>query len=538
MKPEIVLHRISWLAIPCLLPFAPACVSSSTDAQNDTNKDAGLEPPAIVVDTAALRSTVGPYAFGMHTSVYDNALHSPSLPERIAQAGIKLFRYPGGGYSDNYHWSVHKLTPWANGNPGYLAGKSDFGSYVTVLESTGTAAMITVNYGSNLQGTGPGEPNEAAAWVAYANGAPDNETVIGVDSTGIDWKTVGYWASLRASAPLAVDDGYNFLRIAHSVPLGITYWEIGNEVFGNGYYAADDGYEFDLHLAYDIKPRNNNPALAPAVYGRGVVAYAVAMRNVDPTIRVGAVLVTPPKDYSWGPNWNTDVLAQCGTIIDFVIVHYYPAGSASSLPDAPRTDVPQIFSELKKSIAASAGANAANIEVTVTETGPTFSGVEDPFARGLFAVEDYVTFLEYGAVNVDWLELHAGGFLNERNDNIGPAFQGIQLAHSFVQPGDSLVKAKATMLGVIAHAALRADQTVALMVANLGTVARTGVPVTISGPPLASDGTRIDYQRLGTSTTVDGTISEPTPLSDIGNEFSIDLPPKTVTLITIPLATP
>jgi hypothetical protein len=72
-----------------------------------------------------------------------------------------------------------------------------------------------VNYGSNLAGTGGGEPAEAAAWVAYANGSPADQKVIGKDSTGYDWKTVGYWASLRASKPLEADDGQNFLRIAH-----------------------------------------------------------------------------------------------------------------------------------------------------------------------------------------------------------------------------------------------------------------------------------------------------------------------------------
>ena len=32
--------------------------------------------------------------------------------------------------------------------------------------------------------------------------------------------------------PLAVDDGYNFLRASHSAPFGIKYWELGNECYG------------------------------------------------------------------------------------------------------------------------------------------------------------------------------------------------------------------------------------------------------------------------------------------------------------------
>ena len=31
---------------------------------------------------------------------------------------------------------------------------------------------------------------------------------------------------------------FNFLAINHPTPEGIKYWEIGNETFGTGYYAA------------------------------------------------------------------------------------------------------------------------------------------------------------------------------------------------------------------------------------------------------------------------------------------------------------
>ena len=53
-----------------------------------------------------------------------------------------------------------------------------------------------------------------------------------MDQFGTNWQTVGYWASLRAAAPLAHDDGMNFLRISRAAPLGFKYWEIGNECYG------------------------------------------------------------------------------------------------------------------------------------------------------------------------------------------------------------------------------------------------------------------------------------------------------------------
>ena len=59
------------------------------------------------------------------------------------------------------------------------------------------------------------------------------------------------------------------------------------------------------------------------------------MKQVDPSIKIGAVLATPPDDYSWSyadlndndfknsnePYWNDEVLAHAAGAIDFVMVH-------------------------------------------------------------------------------------------------------------------------------------------------------------------------------------------------------------------------
>ncbi|MBY8854728.1 alpha-L-arabinofuranosidase, partial [Saccharothrix sp. MB29] len=58
------------------------------------------------------------------------------------------------------------------------------------------------------------------------------------------------------------------------------YWESANELYGNGHYGSQ--WEADDH-----------PDKSPAQYAALVVEYARAMKAVDPTIRVGAVLTTP-----------------------------------------------------------------------------------------------------------------------------------------------------------------------------------------------------------------------------------------------------
>lgn len=452
----------------------------------------------VQVNPVELGHSVAPTAFGIHGSVYDNALHDPAVPDLLRAAGITLIRWPGGGYSDNYHWATHTLTPFRDGSPGYRGPNTNFGSFISALESFGTQAMITVNYGSNQRSDGPGEPLEAAAWVAYANGDPSSEQVLGVDGTGFDWQTVGFWAALRASEPLETDDGKNFLRIAHPAPLEIRYWEIGNELFGNGYYAAE--FELDLHAPYDA-PRLNHPDLSPSTYGRGVVAYAAQMKAVDPSIRIGAVLNTPPMDYSWGPDWNEAVLKEAGDIADFLIVHWYPNGSMRQLLNAPRQQVPAMMEELRKSMAKCCPARASEPEITVTEMGPNSGvGIDAAHAQltGLFAVDGYSTLLEHGVVNIDWLELHNGSFLSERSQRLGPAYKGIQMVTRFAQAGDTFVTSSSSVpYALRSHAAVDSDGTLSVLLVNLAPASVATVNLAIEGGLASARAERWDYRPMG-----------------------------------------
>ena len=176
----------------------------------------------------------------MFVSAGDNQLMDAMMPQVLQNSGITTLRYPGGAYADNYHWSTYKPTKsQGTDQVGHYAPNNDFGHFARLLDKVGTA-VVTVNYGSNLDGTAGGTPEEAAAWVAYAMGDPANTKTIGKDASGRDWQTVGYWAGLRASQPLATDDGVNFLRIAHPTPVLIKYWEVGNEVYKNGYYVGPE----------------------------------------------------------------------------------------------------------------------------------------------------------------------------------------------------------------------------------------------------------------------------------------------------------
>ncbi len=182
-------------------------------------------------------ATLPEYGMGVHSSVYDGGLRyegSPvysQLDSALDEAGVNVLRYPGGGYADIFHFSTsrsyydgglvgHGFTPWwgEEGNYGWMSGKTDFGNFVKLLDATNSKTIITLNTGGALEYDNPsnpsklvvpshgGQPQEAAAWVAYANaeasiyGTP-SDIALGIDAEGNDWKTAGYWAKLRASTP-------------------------------------------------------------------------------------------------------------------------------------------------------------------------------------------------------------------------------------------------------------------------------------------------------------------------------------------------
>jgi hypothetical protein len=192
------------------------------------------------VETAKAEGTIYTTSIGISADRWDAKAFDEASVKLLKDAGITMLRFPGNnGIDALYHWSTGSITnPYTNDRAPAFAPERKFPAVVPVIDDLGTG-LVAVNYGSNLDGSGGGEPAEAAAWVAYANGKTDNKQVIGKDSKGNDWKTVGYWASLRASSPLPTDDGLNALRIMHLDPIGIQLWTVGNEPYYNGFYGQD-----------------------------------------------------------------------------------------------------------------------------------------------------------------------------------------------------------------------------------------------------------------------------------------------------------
>jgi len=531
----------------------------------------------VMVEADKPRAVMAPWVMAVHGTVSDAHLSDPEVIPLLRAAGVTTIRYPGGRIADTYHWSTYRPSNWQgldHPNVGYAAG-NDLGSFVKFMEQVGTT-IFTVNYGSNLLGAGAGEPAEAAAWVAYANGNPADTKALGKDSAGNDWQTVGYWAGLRAGTPLPTDDGKNFLRIGHAAPLGIRYWEVGNEVFENGYFGGE-GLEEDLHAPYskeakeNAKQRKKNSGLGPEAYGKNFVQFAQAMKSVDPRIKVGVSLDKPvsgqinrdeyvqdpvtgkyqqgisvsvKEDFNRGIDWARGVLSTTCNDLDFVALHWYPSDTteASGYKDldgykllaAPQETLRPMLAGLVDQLQKACGQKVRQIQVAFTEIGVApYVKVPEPVVPGLFAADLYPSLAEYGVVNADWAELHNGAFLDEHNKPGGPYF-GMQMVHALLNFNDALVAASSTSSMLSVHASKRADGSLGVMLINKDAKNATTVKLQINGgPALGVKGTRFDY---GKSNPPSGLTVQGKEMEGLGNSMSIPMPPYTATVIVFPKA--
>ena len=532
----------------------------------------------VTVQADKPRGFLPPRGLGVFSSVGDNQLMDPIMPQILQSSRVTTLRYPGGAYADNYHWSTYKPTKWQGTDQlGYYASQNDFGNFVHLVDQIGTA-VITVNYGSSLDGTGGGTPQEAAAWVAYAMGDPANTKPIGKDSTGHDWQTIGYWAGLRASQPLASDDGLNFLRIGLPNPVLIKYWEVGNEAYKNGYYGGQ-GTEEDLHAAYPKDPKDNekqrrkNANLSPDAYGNNLLQYIKTMKAVDGRIKVGASLDIPlAGDWNTSGDWVQDPITtkwveakgtglggpqknfdgsrlgpersqDCGQGDRFrfsPLVHgrnnrglrlegHRQQGTLLKTQD----DLPKIMAGLLDLFQKYCGQNMQNMQLLVTEFGITpWIKVNDEIVSALLAADAYATLVEDGAANIDWAELHKNGFLNDENKP-GPAYFAPQLIRQMANLNDKIVTAASSNALLAVHASLRNDGSVGVMFINKDPKNNATVKVTVTGASLAAKGTRFDF---GKSNPASQYAVAGVPADGLGNSFTVIVPSYTITDLVIPKA--
>ncbi len=396
---------------------------------------------AIDVNAAKSLGTVSSVANGLNTATFDGHLNDSASTSAIAAAGITALRYPGGSTADAYRWQTNTTVDGL----GYANPANGFDDFMGIAQKTGASPIITVNYGS-------GTAAEAAAWVKYAN----------------------------------VTKHY-----------GVKYWELGNEIPGDGTYGSQ--------WEHNTKPKG------ATTYANNIADYITQMKAVDPSIKVGAVITTynswpdglVASAYGDTADWNTTVLTKDGPKLDFVIVHYYPTSKSESDLLTQYQSIATLVQQTRAEINRYAGSNAANIQIMVTETDSSYE--YDSVPAALFAADAYMTFLQNGVDNIDWWDLHNGpgsgtttlpdgsteygdgGVLSSGGCTAGvcepaantpfPAYYGLQAVGGFAPAGAQMVGTTSSNSTVTSYA-VKTSSGMNLMLVNHS--AQTSEPVAVS----------------------------------------------------------
>jgi hypothetical protein len=247
--------------------------------------------PSVSVCTTCNGPVISNQLLGMNlASWYDVISNRAAIVNAFSGAGVKAVRWPGGSWSDGYHWNGSATYPTIGSPSGCglnPVSNDTFLNFVDDIVNMGSFDLaVTANYGSNQTCNGPANPSEAADWVTYA---------------------------IKLGTP-------------------IHYMTIGNEEYGN--------WEYDLHTgtsqnnptvyACEVKGCTDLPAGLSTGLPSGTGFYPAikaAVANAGGTANTTLVGVEVNANASCcaanAANWDSIVLHNSGPY-DFVEFHYYP----------------------------------------------------------------------------------------------------------------------------------------------------------------------------------------------------------------------
>jgi hypothetical protein len=528
------MSRLSWVS-GCLI-----AVAMSLGAQGQAAK--------VTIDLSKEVNILTSTSLGVPAVMHSGDSFSPAVIPYLRVSGVTTLRYPGNhGIADLYHWESRSVTPYKGAEKPYLAPQSDFASFAQMADKRG-GAVIVVNYGTNAKGDGGGDPAEAAAWVAYANGDPADEKPLGKDASGMDWKTVGFWAGMRNGDRLGIDDGYNFLRIGHPKPLNIKLWQVGDQVYNNGFYSAEHAGNADLHgpapaALKDFGRLHKDPKLSPAAFGANLVEFSKAMKAVDPTINVGAGFPTPPDGDRIYTDFSTTVLKKACPALDFITLDWTPTSLAA--PTYKSLDEAETFRSSKEQVGTILTSVLAEYKdggcpkthlprITFSAAGvATWAKPEHPVFPALWIADIYPLLIEAGSPNINWLEMFGSSMISADRKQFGPAYYGLQAIHAAAHnPGDAFVSATSNNPKLAVHATKRRDGLVGVILVNED-LSPVVAQVSVGGASLSASGKRLDY---GPSQQAAGAPLAVSEMAGLGKDFNVTVPGYTITVVLIPMA--
>lgn len=259
-----------------------------------------LEKVTLILNANRILNDVSSKPFGINlNTLMDDQMNRPTgskqLSEAINDIGAKYLRYPGGEKSDVYMWAS---PPFISPTTSSLSRKSsqDFPAGDAQFWNLTQNTWANNNYNFD----------EFMTDCISVGGEP----VIVVALDGIYKSAFAGGTSLTREVALEMAKKWvEYANIKNGYK--VKYWSLGNETWNKDSYAGA------------------NPGFTQ--YGIDVALFAKAMKEIDPTIKIGIN----------GENFRdfSEALAQCSTWVDFLDVHAYPCFGFLNYSDYEKKDL-------------------------------------------------------------------------------------------------------------------------------------------------------------------------------------------------------
>lgn len=349
---------------------------------------------------------------------------------------------------------------------------------------------------------------------------------------------------------------------------GFKYWEVGNE----NYF----GVETDQNT--------NSPYMAhePWTYATRFCDYYRAMKAVDPTIKVGAVVVPGEDTYNFSPvsvlnprtglhhsGWTPVLLATLksnGITPDFLIHHFYPENGGSTENDPELLQEPANWAfdatEYRQEITDYFGGGGTNIELLCTENNSDsdyhLGKQSTSLVNGLYLADSMGQLMQTEFSSYLWwiFESHAttsggnfspslygwrtyGDFGLALNISTRyPTFYAMKLMHDFVQPGDTILNTGPGYPFLDVFAASKTNGTLSVLFINKDRSNTYSRQITLNN---FSPNAAVTVRSYGIPQDQAAEFSEPLAQQDIatnqmtvaGGGFNYAFPPYSLTLFTL-----
>jgi hypothetical protein len=357
----------------------------------------------------------------------------------------------------------------------------------------------------------------------------------------------------------------------------LKYWEIGNECYGT--------WETDHNT------NNGYHAWDPYTYAVRAAGYMAAMRQADPTIKIGVVASPGDDSYNghssvtvtntrtgqahkgWVPVMLT-TLKSLGAKPDFLIHHVYPQYTAEPLPASPPPP-PCVDSDmfllqatgnwsgdaatLRQEISDYYGSAGTNIELCCTENNSdsALGGKQlSSLVNGLYEADSMAHLMQTEFNSYLWWDFRNGtGTSGELDASLygwrqygdeglitgatgyNPVYYAMKIMQYFARPGDAIINANSDYLLLSTYAARQANGTLTVLVVNKDPVASFNGQLNFTGYSPASNVVIRTYGESQDNATKNGLSAA---LQDIAsstnnsasNLFSYSFPPYSLTVMT------